>query len=221
MTPSLPILSKTSAMRSPISWIRGADGRDLGDLVVALDRDRGRLDGLRQRLLGRVDADLHLHRVGARGDVLQALGDDRLGEHRRGRRAVAGDVLGLGRGFLEQLRAHVLERVVELDVARHRDAVMGDRRARRTSCRAPTLRPLGPRVALTASASASMPRFSAPAGVLVVGDELGHADRLSSVDRWGPPGPWMRSVPAADEVGPRRVARLVIADRLALSKGER
>ena len=58
----------------------------------------------------------------------EALGDDRLAEHDRGRRAVAGDVVGLGRDFLEELRAHVLERVVELDVAGDRHAVVGDRR---------------------------------------------------------------------------------------------
>ena len=108
--------------------VGGADGRDLGDLVVALDRHATPSDRLRQRLLGGVDADLHLHRVGARGDVLEALGDDRLGQHRGGGGAVAGHVLGLGGGFLEQLRAHVLERVVELDVAGHGHAVMGDGR---------------------------------------------------------------------------------------------
>ena len=40
--------------------------------------------------------------------------------------AVAGNVLGLGRRFLEQLRAHVLERVVELDVLGDGHAVVGD-----------------------------------------------------------------------------------------------
>ena len=38
-----------------------------------------------------------------------------------------------------------------------------------------TLRPLGPSVVPTASASASMPRFRARSGLLVVGDELGHS----------------------------------------------
>ena len=83
-------------------------------------RDDG-LDGL-------LDAALDDHRVGPGADVPEALGDDRLAEHDRGGRAVAGDVVGLGRDLLEELRAHVLERIVELDVASDRDAVVGDRR---------------------------------------------------------------------------------------------
>ena len=75
-----------------------------------------------------VEAALDQHRVGASGDVPEALVHDRLGEHGRGRRAVAGDVVGLGRGFLEKLRAHVLERVLQLDVLGDRDAVVGDGR---------------------------------------------------------------------------------------------
>ena len=64
-----------------------------------------------------LDAALQAHRVGAGGDVLQALGDDRLGEHGGGGGAVAGDVVGLGRDLFQQLGAHVLVRVLELDVA--------------------------------------------------------------------------------------------------------
>ena len=41
---------------------------------------------------------------------------DRLGQHRRGRGAVAGDVGGLRGDFLDHLRAHVLERILELDL---------------------------------------------------------------------------------------------------------
>ena len=77
---------------------------------------------------GLVEAALHLHRVGAGGDVLQTLVHDRLGQHGGGGGAVAGDVVGLGRGFLEKLRAHVLERIVELDVLGDGDAVVGDGR---------------------------------------------------------------------------------------------
>ena len=75
-----------------------------------------------------VDAALEQHRVGAGGHVAQALGDDRLGEHGRGGGAVAGDVVGLGGGFLEQLGAHVLEGVLQLDFLGHGHAVVGDGR---------------------------------------------------------------------------------------------
>ena len=71
---------------------------------------------------------LEEHRVGAGGEVLQALVHDRLGEHGGGGGAVAGDIVGLGGGFLEQLRAHVLERVLQLDLLGDRNAVMGDGR---------------------------------------------------------------------------------------------
>ena len=77
---------------------------------------------------GLLDAALDDHRVGPGGHDAEALGDHRLAEDDRGGRAVAGDVVGLGRDFLEELGAHVLERVVELDVASDRDAVVGDRR---------------------------------------------------------------------------------------------
>ena len=87
---------------------------------VLLELGDDGLDGL-------LDAALDDHRVGAGGDVAEALADHRLAEDDRGGRAVAGDVVGLGRDFLEELGAHVLERVVELDVAGDRDAVVGDR----------------------------------------------------------------------------------------------
>ena len=77
---------------------------------------------------GLLDAALDDHRVGAGGDDPQALRDHRLAEDHRGGGAVAGDVVGLGRDLLEELRAHVLERVLELDVTSDGDAVVGDRR---------------------------------------------------------------------------------------------
>ena len=75
---------------------------------------------------GGVDAALHQHRVGAGGQVAQAFGDDRLGQHGRGGGAVAGDVVGLGGGLLEHLGAHVLEVVLELDLLGDGHAVVGD-----------------------------------------------------------------------------------------------
>ena len=92
-------------------------GRD-ADLLELLD-DRG--DGL-------VDAALDGHRVRAGGDVLEAFAEDRLREHGGGRGAVAGDVRRLGRDFLHHLRAHVLERIGELDLLGDGDAVLGDGR---------------------------------------------------------------------------------------------
>ena len=71
---------------------------------------------------------LSAERVGAGRDVLQALADDRLGEHRRGRRAVAGDVVGRRGDLADELRALVLEDVLDLDLTGDGDAVVRDRR---------------------------------------------------------------------------------------------
>ena len=106
--------------------VRG-DGADLGDLLLALGRDAHLLELFDDRGNG-VDAALERHRVHAGGDVLQAFAENRLGENGRGGGAVAGEVARLGRDFLHHLRAHVLERIRELDLLRDGDAVLGDGR---------------------------------------------------------------------------------------------
>ena len=75
-----------------------------------------------------VDAPLQLHRVGAGGDVLEALAEDRLGQHGGGGGAVAGEVGGLGGDLLHHLCAHVLDRIGQLDLLGDRHAVLGDGR---------------------------------------------------------------------------------------------
>src|ERR671925_661229 len=64
---------------------------------------------LDDRIDALLDAALERHRVRAGGDVLQALADDRLGEHGRRRRPVAGDVVRRCRSLADQLRTLVLE----------------------------------------------------------------------------------------------------------------
>ena len=85
-------------------------------------------DLLDQGLGAELDAALEQHRVRAGGDVAHALVNDRLGQHGRGGGAVTGDVVGLGGGFLEELRAHVREGVLELDFLGDGHAVVGDGR---------------------------------------------------------------------------------------------
>jgi hypothetical protein len=129
MTPSLPTFSIASAMTSPISRSSRAEmvaTRAMSSLPeISLDRllliSRRPLDGL-------LDAALERHRVGAGGDVAQALADDRLGEHGGGGGAVAGDVVGLGGDLAHELGALVLEDVLELDLTGDGHAVVGDRR---------------------------------------------------------------------------------------------
>jgi hypothetical protein len=85
--------------------------------------------------------------------------DHVLGQDGGGGGAVAGDVVGLDGRFLEQLGAHVLIRVLQLDLLGHGHAVVGDGGRAELLVEA-TLRPLGPRVVETAVATVSMPRFS-------------------------------------------------------------
>ena len=106
----------------------GGDRRHVREVVLAVDRPRAALQ-LGHDQLGRVlDPAAQQHRVGALVERLHALAHDRLREKRRGRRAVAGQVARLVGDLADELRAHVLERVRQLDLPRDRDAVVGDHR---------------------------------------------------------------------------------------------
>src|SRR3954449_1453989 len=108
--------------------VAGRDGGDAGDLVLARDLLGLRADVLDDLVDRALDAALEAERIGAGRDVLQALADDRLGEDGRRRRAVAGHVVG-GRGDLaHELRALVLEDVLDLDLTSDGHAVVGDGR---------------------------------------------------------------------------------------------
>ncbi len=106
----------------------GGDGGDLADFLAVVDL-LGNARELGDRgLHGLVDAALEVDRVGAGGDVLQALAVDALGEHGRRGGAVTGAVGGLGSDFLDHLRAHVLVGIGKLDFLGDGDAVLGDGR---------------------------------------------------------------------------------------------
>src|SRR5699024_6582936 len=104
----------------------GGDGADLRDGLVVLG-GLGQVgqfaDGGRH---GLVDAALEVHRVHAGGDRLHAFANERLRQHGGGGGAVTGDVGRLGSGFLDDLRAQVLELVGQLDFLGHGHAVLGD-----------------------------------------------------------------------------------------------
>ncbi len=122
-------------------------------MASLLDLLDGRLDGL-------VDAPLEEHGVGAGGDVLQAFEDDGLSEHGRGRGAVTGDIVGLGRDFLAELGAHVLVGIGQLDLLGDGDAVLGDHGGAVLLLQH-DVAALGPSVTLTALATVLTPRSSA------------------------------------------------------------
>ena len=127
MTPSLPTLSTASAIFSPISGSAAEMAPTWAISSFASTSFAMVLDALDRELGGPLDAALQRHRVRAGRDVAQAFLHDRLREHGRGGRAVTGDVVGLLGDLLDELRADLLERVVELDLLGDRDAVVGDR----------------------------------------------------------------------------------------------
>ena len=104
------------------------DRRDLGDFGVILDLLRKSAELFDDRTHRAVDATLERDRVRAGGHVLETFVVDRFGEDRCGGRPVARGVAGLRRDFLHHLGAHVLVGVLELDLLRDRDTVLGDRR---------------------------------------------------------------------------------------------
>ena len=107
------------------------DGADLGHLFGALDLDRHLLELGGDVVDGLLDALLHLDRVDAGDDGLEAFVEDRFGQDGGGGGAVAGDVAGLAGDFLDHLGAHVLVGVFEFDFLGDGDAVLGDGRASR------------------------------------------------------------------------------------------
>ena len=79
------------------------------------------------RINGGLDAALEAHRVGAGGNVLEALTHDRLGEQRGGGGSIAGHIVGGGGDLFHQLGALVLKDVLDLDLTGDGDPVIGDR----------------------------------------------------------------------------------------------
>ena len=158
---------------------------------------------------GLLDAALEGHRVGAGGDVAQALADQRLGEHGGGGGAVTGDVVGLLGDFLDELGADLLVRVLELDLLGDGHTVVGDRGG------APLLlqhdvAALGAERHLDGVGELVHAALEAAAGLFVERDDLGHVkwssrtgviapDRLAPATD-GPPPP----VPSRHPHGPRR-----------------
>ncbi len=112
-----------------LAVVIGRDRPDLSDLGVGRDLFRDLLDVTDDRFDGHVDAALQIHRVHAGGNRLCALAHDRLGQHRRGGRAVAGLIAGPGGDLLDHLRAHILELVRKLDLLGDRHAILGDARS--------------------------------------------------------------------------------------------
>src|SRR5205823_12522422 len=125
------LLHRLGQLLANLGVVVAGDGGDLGDLLLVLAVD---LLGQPAQLLddaldALLDAAGQGHRVGAGGDALEALTVDGLGDDGGGGGAVAGHVGGLGGGLLDELGAHVLVGVLQLDLLGDGDAVLGDGRA--------------------------------------------------------------------------------------------
>ncbi len=134
------------------------DRADLRDLLVGRDLLRALLEVLDHRLDGDVDAALQVHRVHARGHRLGALAHDRLRQHRRGRRAVAGLVGGLAGDLACTICAPMFSNLSESSISLATVTPSLVMRGAPKLLSSTTLRPFGPSVTFTASARMSTPR---------------------------------------------------------------
>ena len=107
----------------------GGDGTDLGDLLGAFDLLRHLVEADGGSGNGLLDAAADGRRIGAGGHHSRSLAEDRAGEDRGRGRAVTGQVGGLRSDLVNELGAHVLEGVLEIDFLADGDAVLRDRRA--------------------------------------------------------------------------------------------
>ena len=128
MTPSLPTFSMASAIFSPISAIARGDGADVLDLVEGLDLLGILLDLLDQCVDGLVHARADGDGIGAGGHILETVANHDIGKQRGGGGTVTGDVIGLDGGLADELGAHVLDLVLELDLLGDGHTVVGDER---------------------------------------------------------------------------------------------
>ena len=126
MTPSLPTLLNASAISSPIL---SSCAEIVATCAISVCSSTSRADceqPLGDLGGGGVDTALEVHRVGAGRDRAQPVPHHRLGQDRRRRGAVAGDVVGLGGDLLGELGAEVLVRVLQLHLLGDGHAVVGD-----------------------------------------------------------------------------------------------
>ena len=106
--------------------VGGGDGGDLSDLVLACDGDGESLELFHGGAGGGFHATFNGHRVGAGGHVLHAIVNHGLGKNGSGGGAVTSDIVSLCGDFLDELCAHILERVLDLDFLGDSHTIIGD-----------------------------------------------------------------------------------------------
>ena len=106
--------------------VAGGDGANTGDVLGAVNRHGIGLDGLHSGGNGLLNALAHDHGVCTGGQVLQALAGDGLGQQSRGGGAVTGHIIGLGSDLADELCAHILKGILQLDLLGDGHAIVGD-----------------------------------------------------------------------------------------------
>ena len=106
----------------------GRNGRNRFDVSVGRDGLADLEEFLGDGLASLFHASADEDRVGALLDGVDAAMDHALGKDGRGRRAVTGFFVGLVGDFVDELGAHVLDRVLKLDFAGDRNPVFANRR---------------------------------------------------------------------------------------------
>ena len=104
------------------------DGCNLLDSGRAFDGFGKLFEALDSSLSCSHNAFFQNHGVCARSNILQALANHRLRHEGCRRRTIAGDIIGLGRNFSYQLRAHIFKGVFQLNFLRDGNAVVRDER---------------------------------------------------------------------------------------------
>ena len=105
----------------------GRDGRDRFDVGIRRDVLADLEELGRHRFASLFHAGPNKDGVGAFLDGVNAAMDHALGQDRRGRRPVAGLLVGLVGDFVDELGAHVLDRVLQLDFPGDGNAVLANR----------------------------------------------------------------------------------------------
>ena len=146
---------------------------DKGYIAPYFVTDPERLERVDGGLDGGLDTPLERHRVGAGGDVPEALVDHGPGQHRRRGGAVAGHVVGLLGHLLHELGPDLLPGVLQVDLLGDGDAVVGDGGGTPLLLEndVAALRTEGDAYGVGQLVHSIL---EGPAGVLIEGDQLGH-----------------------------------------------
>ena len=109
--------------------IAGGNSRDLLDMILALNGSAHSLDSFNSSLSSFAHTLAQDDRVRACSEVLHTFIDHSLCKYSRGRCAVAGNIIGLGCDFLDELGAHVFKSILKLDLLGDGHTVIGDSRS--------------------------------------------------------------------------------------------